>query len=158
MGSTATWTRHSPAPTESRTKLPSSSGPDRASVLKDAFSSAVCIQVAITAVSSFATEYVALTGSGLAPSATIDPGNRGNPAGTPSQMRPHSVSVWVSADPPSAGALAAPDAARLGALAGTAEGDGLTDGSARPHAATSTRKISDTVGRRRRNRVDTPRV
>src|SRR3990170_5991183 len=85
----------SPSPTDSMTKPPSSSGPDSDSVRNAAVSSAFCIQPAICAVSSFATEYVALTGSGLIGSAIADPGNLGNPVGTSSQMRPQPVSVWV---------------------------------------------------------------
>src|SRR3990170_4528693 len=99
MGRIDVWIRHSPSPTDSRTKPPSSSGPDSESVPNAAVSSAFCIQPAIWAVSSFATEYVALTGSGLTGSAIADPGNLGNPTGTLSQMRPQPVSVWV---PPAA--------------------------------------------------------
>src|SRR3990170_4824998 len=85
----------SPSPTDSRTKPPSSSGPESESVRNAAVSSAFCIQPAIWAVSSLSMAYVALTGSGLTGSATLDPGNLGNPAGTLSQIRPQPVSVCV---------------------------------------------------------------
>ena len=126
-----TCTRQSPCPTDSRTKLPSSNGPDSPSVRNEAFSSAACIQVVITAVSSLAKEYVALTGSGPVSPAIVDPGKIGKPAGTPSQIRPQAVSVWVSAAGLSAGALGvsadalgAPDAAGLGAAVGPPDGEG----------------------------------
>src|SRR3990170_6742692 len=95
IGWTDVWIWQPPAPTDSMTKPPSSSGPDNESVRNAAVSSAFCIQPAIWAVSSLATEYVALTGSGLIGSAIADPGNLGNPVGTLSQMRPQPVSVWA---------------------------------------------------------------
>ena len=43
------------------------------------------------------TENLALAGPALASVARALPGNRGKPAGTVSQIRPHSVSVWPAA-------------------------------------------------------------
>jgi hypothetical protein len=68
---------------------------------------------------------VALTGSGLESSAIVDPANVGNPGGTSSQIRPHAVSVCVTAAGLLAGALAAPEATGLGAVVGAPEGEDL---------------------------------
>ena len=79
-------------------------------------------------------------------SAATDPGKRGNPAGTPSQMRPHSVSVWVAVTGLLAGALVSPDTPGPDATGDAWSVGAAVDGSVEPHAARSTSTASQTGG------------
>jgi hypothetical protein len=137
-------------------KLPSSSGPDIDSVLNAAASRSAC-SISATALGGAETSYARLIASsactGDAPSRT------GNDAGTSSQIRPQSVSVWVvvvlglgaSAEgarlapgDPAGLAPALADGVGVGAAG---DGDGVA---ADPQAAdsTATIRIATTVGTR----------
>src|SRR6187397_807589 len=150
-GATVVWTRHWPSPTDSRTKLPSSAEPLRPTVSRWACSSASCSQVEIARGSPPATANLALAGSAAASSAGVLPGNRGNPAGTESQIRPQSVSDWPAArdpdgDPPGLTSIGASGSiVALGAAVG-APADPVIEGVAVPQPI---RNATGSVSRRR---------
>src|SRR5918911_2070757 len=83
---------HPAGPTESSVMLPSSSGPDTV-VRRPVASSAAFVQLVAVATS------VGTTNSPLAGAPTsvvgLDPGYIGKDGGSASQIRPHSVFVWV---------------------------------------------------------------
>jgi hypothetical protein len=157
-GTMVVWTRHSPSPTESMTKLPSSAGPFSPTVLNVAFSRAPWNQVAMAAGSPPGTANRALAGSALASSAVVLPGKRGKPAGTVSQIRPQPVSVWPAAGEASGEPAGGASLGEVGWLADEGLGDaGCTVATGlRPHPAISgaTRRVK----RRQLARVGIGRV
>jgi len=112
------WIRQPPSPLESMVKVPSSSGPDT-SVLNVAVSMPAWSHAATASGSLLLTAYRVLDGAAEASSAGDEPGKRGNPTGTASQMRPHAVSVWpTELDAP--GCPLTPEEPSTGALGATA--------------------------------------
>jgi hypothetical protein len=79
------------------------------------------------------------------------PGKRGKPAGTASQMRPHSLSLCPSAAPEPLGEV--DGGASLGAALDRELADGLGDG---PHV--TRRRLTAATNRRRLDRIGIGRV
>jgi hypothetical protein len=115
-------------PVESRTKLPSSSGPDW-SVVYPAVSSPA-FTAAVASSGPAPTEKAALTGPAIE-SAGVELAGRGNESGTASQIRPQAVSVWVGVPLGSPGGEAvAPPGTGVSSADGGDVTTGATDGAA----------------------------
>jgi len=121
------WALHpDDVPVESRTKLPSSSGPDW-SVVYPAVSSPAFI-AAVASSGPAPTEKAALTGPAIE-SAGVELGGRGNESGIASQIRPQAVSVWVGVPLGSPGGEAvAPPGTGVSSADGGDVTTGATDG------------------------------
>jgi hypothetical protein len=113
-------------PVESRTKLPSSSGPDW-SVVYPAVSSPA-FTAAVASSGPAPTEKAALTGPAIE-SAGVERAGRGNESGIASQIRPQAVSVWVGVPlGPSGGDAVAPPGTGVSSADGGDDTAGATDG------------------------------
>jgi len=124
-GAIETWTLQSgAAPVKSSTKLPSSSGPERASVVYDACSSFDCIQSAIVLGAVPCTASTADAGPLAASSAGVAPEYIGKSAGSASQIRPQAVSVRSIPGDATPDALDASDVPGLEEVAVRDEADG----------------------------------
>lgn len=151
-GVSRTWISHAGAgPRASITTLPSSDGLDRSTLEPRSVSPATTRSDACSA--DMPTAKVALAG----PRVSVGTESRanGNDGGMPSQIRPHSVSVWVGGWP-AGGAVAAVDppgtGVKLGPAGALAAGLVVGAGDADGEQAMTAQQPTATIGRRNARR------